>query len=281
MTINHQKSPSIIKSYARLIFSSRRGVPADGILPELSLEFENLHIDFDHLRRYKELCHFKQKEIPLTYPFVLADPLYLALLAHKSFPVKAAGLLHLRNHIKLISGIPTDSPLKLIVKTAGSRFRPQGFEFDVLTSLKAEGKEVWTCTATLLKKCKYEKEDPASPNENIFTKLQEKIEKPVSFSVPKNIGRQYARLCGDCNPIHISSLLAKLFGYKRSIAHGMWVSAAALSCFNSAEITIYDLAFKGPVFTGSEFSIQKAPNGPDFNIFTSQNPRPVILGKVT
>jgi acyl dehydratase len=51
----------------------------------------------------------------------------------------------------------------------------------------------------------------------------------VAVVVPLNIGRQFAALCGDYNPIHVHSIFAKLFGFKTAIAHGMWVCGRALS----------------------------------------------------
>lgn len=42
------------------------------------------------------------------------------------------------------------------------------------------------------------------------------------FSYPVTAGRTYAGLNGDINPIHVSPLAAKLFGYKSCIAHGMF-----------------------------------------------------------
>ena len=90
----------------------------------------------------------------------------------------------------------------------------------------------------------------------------------------------YARLCKDYNPIHISVLMAKLFGFKRSIAHGMWVSAAALAKVNQPQANKFDLAFKGPVFTGSQVIVKKGDDG-HYNCFTSGNERPVILMKLS
>jgi acyl dehydratase len=52
--------------------------------------------------------------------------------------------------------------------------------------------------------------------------LLEKIGEKT-FRVPKTVGKEYANLCNDYNPIHISTIAAKLFGFKSAIAHGMWV----------------------------------------------------------
>ncbi len=272
-----QQFPSILKSYIKLLFTKRAGVAEDETFPSISLKIELARIPDAHLKKYNSICQFKQSNIPITYPYALAGPLHLALLAHRDFPLKGAGLLHLRNKIQQQKQIPQNTPLTLTVKTAASRFRPQGFEFDAVTTLEIESEIIWECTSTFLKRGKFEREDPASPEEDSFIKLPAEQENATNFLIPSGIGRKYARVCKDYNPIHISSLLAKLFGFKRSIAHGMWVSAAALAKLDIPEIHEYNLAFKGPVFTGSEVFIKLDTNNDAFNLFEGKNPRPVIL----
>lgn len=46
-----------------------------------------------------------------------------------------------------------------------------------------------------------------------------------TFAAIGSIGRDYARVSGDYNPIHLSALTARPFGFKRAIAHGMWTLA--------------------------------------------------------
>ena len=41
--------------------------------------------------------------------------------------------------------------------------------------------------------------------------------------LPAGLGRQYASICGDYNPIHVSAIGAKLFGFHTALAHGMCV----------------------------------------------------------
>lgn len=280
MTIQLQKMPAAWRSYKNLLFSSRKGVPQEGGLTKLAIALDDFLIDPDHLKEYKRICRFNSDQLPLTYLYCLAGPLQLALAAHPSFPLKSAGLLHIRNHIVQHSQFDINSPFTIKVQTASSRFRPQGLEFDMLTTFETNEQIVWSCTSTFLKRGKFNREDSQCPNEDIFVKLENKDDNP-KIDVPRNIGRQYAGLCKDYNPIHISVLLAKLFGFRRTIAHGMWVSAVALSAFEDRSLSTYDVAFKGPVFTGSTFSLVKAVNGSDFNIFANKNPKPVILAKVS
>ena len=280
MNIDFNTSPPIGTSYRQLLFKRKKGVPKDGVLPELCLSLKNYTADEVLLSKYNSLCKFTESEfLPITFPYVLAGPLHLALMAHKEFPIKGAGLLHLRNRIKYIRKIKTSEKFEIKVKTTESRFRPQGFEFDIFTSVEIDAQSVWECKSTFLSRGKFNKEDPASDDENLFLKMD--LDKPESsFKVPSNAGRAYAKVCKDYNPIHIATPLAWLFGLKKSIAHGMWVSARALGELgNSDEISQFDLAFKGPVYTGSIVIIQKVNE--HINLFTTGNKRPVILASTS
>ncbi|MCM8540798.1 MAG: hypothetical protein NE328_11035 [Lentisphaeraceae bacterium] len=279
MNIDFNTPPPVGQSYRRLVFSRKKGVPVNGVLPDLCLTLKNCTADENLLKKYNSLCNFKSSDfLPITFPYVLAGPLHLALMANKDFPLKGAGLLHLRNRIKYFEKIKLSDSFDIVVKTADSRFRPQGYEFDIITTVEKGGQILWECKSTFLSRGKFAKENPASEDENIFVKME--INDPLlSFHVPGNAGRAYAKVCKDYNPIHIATPLAWLFGFKKSIAHGMWVSARALGELESIEdISEFDLAFKGPVYTGSVVIVQKEDE--HFNLFATGNKRPVILGRI-
>ena len=44
-----------------------------------------------------------------------------------------------------------------------------------------------------------------------------------------HFGLRYARVSGDYNPIHMFAATAKLFGFPRAIAHGLWNKGRALA----------------------------------------------------
>ncbi|EGD82941.1 hypothetical protein PTSG_03574 [Salpingoeca rosetta] len=59
-------------------------------------------------------------------------------------------------------------------------------------------------------------------------------EQTNTWTLPHNIGWQYARCSGDYNPIHIHPLTAKLFGQPTCIAHGMYTLARAVAGVTTA-----------------------------------------------
>ncbi|MEL6349641.1 MAG: MaoC/PaaZ C-terminal domain-containing protein, partial [Myxococcota bacterium] len=55
------------------------------------------------------------------------------------------------------------------------------------------------------------------------------LARSVAWRLPENLGRKYARISGDYNPIHLSALTARPFGFRRAIIHGMWTKARCLA----------------------------------------------------
>ncbi|GEC04786.1 hypothetical protein SSP24_24410 [Streptomyces spinoverrucosus] len=62
-----------------------------------------------------------------------------------------------------------------------------------------------------------------------------------------DIGRRYAAVSGDRNPIHLHPLTARLFGFPRPIAHGMWTVARCLAAHGTPEAVLVRAEFRAPV----------------------------------
>ena len=79
----------------------------------------------------------------------------------------------------------------------------------------------------------------------------------AQWRVPDDAGRRYAKVSGDVNPIHLSGLTAKAFGFKRAIAHGMWVEARALAALSGRlpDALSVDVGFQKPLFLPSTVTL--------------------------
>lgn len=51
----------------------------------------------------------------------------------------------------------------------------------------------------------------------------------AQWQLPGDLGRRYGAASGDRNPIHLYPITARLFGFPRAIAHGMWTVARCLA----------------------------------------------------
>ena len=71
----------------------------------------------------------------------------------------------------------------------------------------------------------------------------------ADWKLPGDLGRRYAGVSGDSNPIRLHSLTARLFGFPSAIAHGMWTKARCLAALERDLPDAYsvDVEFKRPI----------------------------------
>ncbi len=64
--------------------------------------------------------------------------------------------------------------------------------------------------------------------------------------VAANAGRQYAKLSGDFNPIHLSNITARLLGMRQAIIHGMHTVAKVEAHLRQSEphLSMLEAQFK-------------------------------------
>jgi len=103
--------------------------------------------------------------------------------------------------------------------------------------------------------------------------------------VPRNIGRRYAAVSGDVNPIHLNSLAARLFGFRRAIAHGMWLKARCLAAFEGRlpDALTAEVEFKSPLLLPSTVGFASHPQDGDwtFAVAEARSGRPHLAGRVS
>lgn len=177
---------------------------------------------------YARLCGFGLRDVvPATWLHVLTFPLQTHLMAQQDFPFALAGLVHVSNDITLHRPVTVADKLRLTVSAANLQPHKKGASFDLLGTIHVDDELVWEGTSNYLStKTKLDGEPPAT----------ERLEMPEGepsqeWRLPADLGRQYAKVSGDSNPIHLYPLTARLFGFPRPIIHGMWTYARSLAAF--------------------------------------------------
>jgi len=81
------------------------------------------------------------------------------------------------------------------------------------------------------------------------------------WDLSAGLGREYAAISGDRNPIHMSALTAKAFGFPRAIAHGMYTAARALAEVGPGRGPTYrwTVDFAKPVLLPSKVDVSIRP----------------------
>ena len=277
MTVRQLESaPALGRLYARAAMTAR-GRHGDQ-LPDTSYELASVSIDLDRLLRYEEVCGFRHSDqLPPTYPHVLGFPVAAQLMIEPAFPFPLPGMVHLQNHITQDRPIKADEKLTVRVRSANLRDHPRGRQFDMITEASVGGGLIWTETSTYLRR---ERVTP-SPSGG----WQGGGNHPTSiWRIPADIGRRYAAVSGDVNPIHLNPLIARLFGFRRAIAHGMWLKARCLAALEgrlSERLTV-DVEFKSPLLLPSTVAFT-ASGGDDrwsMRVFDLRGERPHLQGSV-
>lgn len=101
------------------------------------------------------------------------------------------------------------------------------------------------------------------------------------WRLPARTGPDYAAVSADRNPIHTSRLGAKLFGFPRQIAHGMWTKARCLAALEGRlpEAYTVDVAFKQPILLPSTVRFTSSPTGGGWE-FAVTSKRPHLTGTI-
>jgi acyl dehydratase len=246
-------APSLPALFARAALTARgRG----GELPGTRLAREGVDVDADALAGYARVCRFPLADtLPVTYPHVLAFPLQAALMTDRTFPLALPGLVHVRNVIEVERPIGTAEALDIEVWAERFATHRSGATVDLCAAVSAGGAEVWRGRSTYL--ARGASAPDGAPAADVDVQVGAVDRMAAQWQVPDDAGRRYAKVSGDVNPIHLSALTAKAFGFKRAIAHGMWVEARALAALSGrlpAALTV-DVAFRKPLFLPSTVTL--------------------------
>ena len=252
-----QAAPSLPALFARAAVTARgRG----GDLPDTRLARTGVRVEAADLAAYDRVCRFPLADtLPPTYPHVLTFPLQMALMSDRSFPLALPGFVHVRNRIDVVRPIRADEPLDLELWAERFATHRSGATVDLCASVSAGGNEVWRSRSTYLSRGA--KAPDGAPKSDLDLAVGDLPRPVTTWRVPHDAGRRYAGVSGDVNPIHLSGLTAKAFGFKRAIAHGMWVEARALAALSGRlpEAMAVDVVFKKPLFLPSTVTLSTAP----------------------
>lgn len=274
------ETPSMRALFARAAVTARgRG----GDLPDTRLARTGVPVDPAELAAYDRVCGFPLADaLPPTYPHVLAFPLQLALMSDRSFPLALPGLVHVRNRVDALRAVRTDEVLDLEVWAERFARHPRGATVDLCASVSAGGAEVWRSRSTYLARGATAPE--GAPGSDLSVSVGDLERSVATWRVPEDAGRRYARVSGDVNPIHLSGLTAKAFGFKRAIAHGMWVEARPLATLSGRlpDAMAVDVVFKKPLLLPSTVTLStaRADGGWDLAVRNATTGADHLLGTV-
>jgi acyl dehydratase len=267
--------PNLPLLFGKAALAGIRHRDGEPVLPTGGLARSGVRLDRARLAAYDRVCGFRlTDELPVTAPHLLVFGLQVALMTAADFPFPMIGLVHVANRISQTRPLRADE--SLVVRTHATNLRPheRGSQFDLVSEALADGEPVWQETSTYLRRDSGggdRERQPAEPPER----------PDAVWRIPGDTGRRYAEVSGDRNPIHLYPLTARLFGFRRAIAHGMWSLARCLAYYEGRLPAAYtvDVRFKLPILLPATVALSARDDG--FELVDARTGRPHLAGELT
>ena len=286
MTATLERPPSALSIYLKALGSSRRKPGKNIEIPLLEKRLDNVKANPAQLAAYNKVCGFQDSEnLPITFPQVMTFSLPMLLMADDRFPLPMLGMVHVRNSIRQTRPLRADETYSVTARITESRRVRAGLEFDIVTEFSLDEAVLYTSVMTTIFRISEGKGGRGGARPRAEAQADQQLTEYRSFDVPADMGRRYAAAGKDYNPIHLTALSAKLFGFKRAIAHGMWSlahCAALLQEAGAPEPSELLVQFKQPLFLPGKVAMkfQKKGDTYDFSLIARNADKTHLSGSL-
>ncbi|MFJ3309062.1 MaoC family dehydratase [Streptomyces sp. NPDC086549] len=238
-------SPALAPLFARGALRSPFKRPRPNAdVPHTRLVLPGVRVDLSRLAAYERVCGFATGDdsLPVTYPHVLGFPPAMRLMSGSDFPLPLLGLVHTSVEITRHSALPAAGEYELAVHVEGLAPHRRGTEAVVVTEVRDAGQIVWESRSTYLARHRTGSAAPQAAGDE-----RGPLPAVAEWRIAGDVGRRYGAASGDRNPIHLHPLTARLFGFPRAIAHGMWTLARCLAAHGVPRTALVRAEFRAPV----------------------------------
>ncbi|MEL7977299.1 MaoC/PaaZ C-terminal domain-containing protein [Isoptericola sp. F-RaC21] len=258
------------------------GEPAPLTLPDVAYHVTGVPTAdlAHHLHDYQRLLHEPVTDVlPAGYLHVLAFPLATAVMVRGDFPLPLLGMVHLANAVELRGPVVLGDVLEVRAWAENLRPHKRGVQVDLVAEVRRQADPgsapVWRGVSTYLAKG-FHLPWTAADADGAAQEPDGEERAPAGTWTPPlptgrwalgpGTGRAYGAVSGDRNPIHLSALSAKAFGFPRAIAHGMYTAARALADVGHARGDDYrwTVEFASPVLLPGTVDVAVTPDADGF-----------------
>jgi acyl dehydratase len=273
--------PATVPLFTKAALGALPGPRRPPQLPDTTLALPAQIVDRHRLAAYARVCGFPLSDrLPVTYPHVLSFGLALQLMTGRDFPFPLPGLVHIGNRITVRRVIRADERLTLQVRAIDLRPHHRGSQFTVITQVTADGALVWSERSAYL----HRSGDRDKPPSSGHAVAQPPPEPTAVWQLAGDVGRRYAAVSGDYNPIHLHRLIARGFGFPQAIAHGMYTKARCLAALDARLPDAYtvDVRFGRPILLPATVRVSMTRAGEGWKVAV-HNPQgcPHLTGSIS
>ena len=269
--MSHRRLPPLLGMLFRTVTTVKRKPAKDRHLIQLppSHEYNDIKLDLTHLAKYKAMFPALKGTLPLTYFYLLAQRAQLAMMLDSKFPFAIPGLVHVSNRMAFAHQTETGTPFSVSISARLDPEAKDGTERIIFEmTFMQHSQVVVRNTSVYFARTK----KPSHSHDSVRSKTTTRQEKALidvhlskTWNLKANVGRQYAHLSGDYNPIHLHKYLSRGFGFKQPIIHGMYLQALTQGAIEEKigrEVTMMDIHFKKPVMIPNrvELSVSEPSN---------------------
>lgn len=262
MTGTPQPLPGLPGLYLKAVTQIKKGNARRSLPVPVKGALYRCPVDARRLAAFTTHVGARQRHFMLSYLYVMTDRSRFALLTSRTCPYPAVGLIQTSLSVEidpdkmpdprgtvfirseLSAGPLLDNGNRRIALTTSIRDEAGQLIGHVHAGYRVRGPRPKTASGA----AKPRKSAEATPPEMVTDRRK-------IHALPANRGRKYAKVSGDWNPVHLARWLARPFGFKQQIAHGLDLVASAEAMHDHTRLRALSAEFARPVFLPGNVAI--------------------------
>lgn len=284
VSFDFDRRPSAVPYMVRGMLPVTRRV---NLSPQLTARWRRHLVDRVELATFNRIVGLPpfSAALPLLYPHTIGFRLAMSILTHPTFPVPIWGVLQIRNHLAQHRAIGLEEPLDFETRVLHGRVVAKGVEFDLHTTVHAEGGIAWESVVTFFSRGRFGEPGPEASRTRSPAQAGPML---AEWTMRDADHWRFGWLSGDYNGIHMWDWYARRFGFRRALYHPSRVLGECLARLPGPATMDdpvgrlrLDAWLKGPVPHGARVRLhaETSENGSTFALYAGDE-RPSIVGRL-
>ncbi len=259
-TVDLTEIPALPKLYVSAVGTAARqklsGNRGSSALPEVRHSVKGASVDVGRLTAFQNVLRMPVKDdLPSGFVHAFAFPVAMSVMAREDFPLPLLGMVHLRNTVEHLAPIDFRQSLDILAWAENLRGHRAGTQVDMIVEVSSNAELLWRGNSTYLAKGVF-----LPGIDEVTARDKEQFEPPAPtarWRLGAGIGREYAQVSGDFNPIHLTALSAKVLGMRQQIAHGMYMASRIVQEATPPGVDAFawEISFEAPVYLPANLGV--------------------------